>query len=153
MQPCWWQSERREFGIKQVGKGETSVKDFYANQAIRKLSYCRFVIFNDGRNLTENSTKLNGFSNEYFGFDKRLKQGGNTCHLKGCLTSRLSILANAKLMRPNTAKTALLCGRIARIWLCEGIRWWPHHVTGAAWVHLALSHFFSTFLHFRSSDC
>ena len=73
------------------------------------------MIFNDRRNLTENSTKLNGFSNEYIGFHKRLKQGGNTCYLKGCLTSPLGILANATLMRPNTAKTAVPGGHIARI--------------------------------------
>ena len=73
------------------------------------------MIFNDRRSLTENSTKLNGFSNEYIGFDKRLKQGGNTCYLKGCLTSPLGILANATLMRPNTAKTAVPGGHIARI--------------------------------------
>ena len=65
------------------------------------------------------------------------------CHLKGYLNSLRAIPAYATLMRPNKAKTAVPGGHIAKvIWLCANVRWWPNYVV-KAWVHLALSHFFS----------
>ena len=52
-------------------------------------------------------------------FKENLSKLETPYHLKGCLNTRLSILAYSMLMRPNKAKTTVPGGHIARvIWLC-----------------------------------
>ena len=57
------------------------------------------------------------------GLKENLSKMETPYHLRGCLNTRLSILAFAMLMRPNKAKTTVPGGHITRVmWLCVCVR-------------------------------